>query len=160
MLAACALALVPIVAHSYLRVRRDDCANPGALVPPMARMIRGARRRAARRTFGDIYQWREGKLAAANGSPELSYVVIRSYDPKTLYYRGTRRIWKDVSPHGDSLEWLDGDGDARCRSCARRVDDANPRAPTGPWSPPARLRRAARWRPAGSRSCAPRRASC
>jgi hypothetical protein len=131
MLVACALALVPIVAHSYLRVRSDDCANPGALVPPMAEGGDSAARDAELRgPFGDIYQWREGKLAPANGSPELSYVVIRSYDAKTLYYRGTRRMWTDVSPHGDSIEWLKDDGGA-VPIVRSTVDNANARAPKG-----------------------------
>jgi hypothetical protein len=36
--------------------------------------------------------------------------VIRSYDPKLLYYRGMSRLWHDVKAGGDTLEWLDADG--------------------------------------------------
>ncbi len=127
MLVACGLALVPIVAHSYLRVRSDDCANPGALVPPMVNTDDVAARDArVRHDFVDVYQWREGKLAPANGSPELSYVVIRSYDPKVLYYRGTRRMWSDVSPHGDSIEWLET-GEGALPVVRSTVELANPR---------------------------------
>jgi len=112
LLAVCALALVPVVLHSYLSWRVDDCANPAALVPPMSPDGDVAAREAQlENDFVDVYQWREGKLAATPVSPELSWVVIRSYDPKQLYYRGTRRMWKDVTTAGDTLEWLDADGD-------------------------------------------------
>ena len=129
MFAVCALALVPVVAHSYLHWKRDDCANPTALVPAMSGDGDLAARDAQmRHDFVDVYQWREGKLAAVASTPELSYVVIRSYDPKMLYYRGTRRMWKDVSTSGDTIEWVDSD-DGKLPIVRSKTDNANPNAP-------------------------------
>lgn len=129
--AVCALALVPVVAHSYLHWRRDDCANPTALVPGMPSDGDFAARDAQmRHDFVDPYQWREGKLVAVDGMPELRFVVIRSYDPKLLYYRGTRRIWKDLTANADTLEWIDGD-DGKLPIVRSTVGNANPKGPKG-----------------------------
>jgi exosortase/archaeosortase family protein len=128
--AVSALALVPVVAHTYLNWRVDDCANPTALVPPMAADGDfAAHDKQVRHDFVDVYQWREGKLAATGGVPELSYIVIRSYDPKQLYYRGTRRMWKDVTTTGDRIEWLDGDGGTKVPIVRSSTNPENPRAP-------------------------------
>lgn len=109
--AACAIALVPVVAHSYLRLRSDDCANPQALVPAMpAGSISDERAAELSRDF-ELYQWREGRLPATADTPELRFAVIRSYDPKTLYYRGAKRIWHDLEAGGDTHEWLEADGE-------------------------------------------------
>ena len=105
------LALLPVLVHSYLRIHPDDCAHPDVLVPRQAAgTFSPDREEELRRNF-DLHQWREGRVASANGAPELQFAVIRSYDPKELYYRGTRRIWKDVEPGSDSLEWIDSDGE-------------------------------------------------
>jgi exosortase len=106
-----ALALVPVGVHSYLQVRRDDCANPAALVPPMSPLMVTPERDAEIRHNFDVHQWREGRLPPANGAPEMQFAVVRSYDPKQLYYRGTRRLWWDVELGADRLEWLDADGE-------------------------------------------------
>jgi len=103
-----AVALLPVAVHSYLRVRQDDCANPEALVPAMAGIP--PERDADMRTKFDVHQWREGRLPPANGSPELRFAIVRSYDPKQLYYRGTRRLWNDVEPGADRIDWLEADG--------------------------------------------------
>jgi exosortase len=108
--ALCALALVPVVLHSYLHVRRDDCANPRALVPEMPVGSVSSEREAEIRRGFDAHQWREGRLPPVGDAPEFRFAVIRSYDPKALYYRGTRRLWQDVEPGGDRLEWLESEG--------------------------------------------------
>lgn len=102
-----ALALVPVTLHSYLHVRRDDCANPEALVPAMSAGTVTPERDAEVRHNFDVYQWREGRLAAAGGAPELQFAVIRSYDPKQLYYRGMSRLWGDVKAGKDEVAWVD-----------------------------------------------------
>jgi len=106
-----ALALLPVLVHSYVRVRPDDCAHPEALVPlQVAGSFSPDRETELRRNF-DVYQWREGRVAGVDGGPELDFTVIRSFDPKELYYRGTRRIWKDVEPGADRVDWIDADGE-------------------------------------------------
>jgi exosortase len=105
-----AVALLPVVVHSYLQVRSDDCANPQALVPAMAPGSVTPEREADIHRLIDVHQWRDGRVPAYAGSPELQFTVIRSYNPKQLYYRGTRHLWTDIEPGGDTLDWLEGDG--------------------------------------------------
>jgi len=102
-----ALALLPVAVHSYARLRVDDCANPAALVPAEANV--DPERAAYMALNFDALQWREGALAPADGAPELRFAVIRTFDPKLVYYRGTRRLWGDVAPGGDRIEWLETD---------------------------------------------------
>jgi hypothetical protein len=98
-----ALALVPVIVHSYARRRVDDCASGAAIAPAVA----GDGERAAWMAGQfDTDRWREGRLAAADGAPEMSFAVIRSWNPKNLYYRGTRRLWLDVEGGTDWNEWI------------------------------------------------------
>ena len=110
--ALCTVALVPVLVHSYLRVRPDDCAHPEVLVPHQAAGSFSPEREAElQRNFDEhLHQWREGRVASVNGGPELRFAIVRSYDAKDLYYRGTRRIWGDVQPGGDQLLWIDAEG--------------------------------------------------
>jgi exosortase len=120
-----ALAFVPVGLHSYARLRVDDCANPAALVPAEA-SVDSERAAFMARSF-DALQWREDVLAPANGAPALKTVLIRSFDPKRLYYRGTRRLWTDVQPGGDTVEWLDSD-DGRVPIQRSRLEHERPEA--------------------------------
>ncbi|HXX48760.1 MAG TPA: exosortase/archaeosortase family protein [Myxococcota bacterium] len=106
-----ALALLPVLVHSYLRFHPDDCAHPEVLVPQQIAGTFSPDREAELRRNFDLHQWREGRVAGVNGGPELQFAVIRSFDPKELYYRGTRRIWKDVEPGADRLDWIEADGE-------------------------------------------------
>jgi hypothetical protein len=102
-----ALAVVPVAAHSSKSLRGDDCANPAALVPGDGPVD------AARATLMEqqyqASQWREGILPAVGDLPELRFAVVRSYEPRLLYYRGSRRLWQEVEPGGDTIEWLESD---------------------------------------------------
>ena len=104
-----AVALAPVVVHSYLHLRNDDCANPQALVPEMPPGSVIPEREADIRGAVDVHQWRDGRLPASAGSPELQFTVLRSYNPKQLYYRGTAHVWKDIEPGADTLDWLESD---------------------------------------------------
>ncbi len=103
----CAVALLPVAVHANARLRGDDCANGAALVPA-DRGIDPVRAAFIEQEF-QATQWREGILPASGDAPEIRFAVIRSYEPRLLYYRGTRRLWKDVAPGGDSVEWLESD---------------------------------------------------
>jgi exosortase len=103
------LALVPVVVHSYVGLKTDDCANPQALVPANAGGVVPGE--ADAQSNFDAYQWRTGQLAPTAGAPPMTYVVVRSFDAKQLYYRGSRRIWRDVEPGRDELVFIDDDGD-------------------------------------------------
>lgn len=116
--ALCTLALVPVAVHSYVDRRVDDCANGDALAPVAAI---GDEHAASLAAGFDTDRWREGTLAAANGAPEMRFAVVRSWNPKNLYYRGTRRLWHDVKAGADRLEWLDSD-DGRLPIVVSRLD--------------------------------------
>ncbi len=103
----CALAVAPVAMHSSAGLRGDDCANPAALVPAEG-TVDPARALQMDQQF-KASQWREGVLAANGESPALHWVVVRSYEPRLLYYRGTRRLWLDVARGGDSVEWIESD---------------------------------------------------
>lgn len=120
MAALCAVALVPIAVHAYARLRVDDCANPAALVPFEAGV--DAERSAYMAQNFDALQWREGTLAPANGAPEMRFAVVRTFDPKLVYYRGTRRLWPDVAPGGDTIEFLQTE-DARLPIVRSRLEN-------------------------------------
>ena len=104
---ACALAVVPVAMHSSESMRSDDCANPGALVP-VAAQVDPERARHMEQQY-KASQWREGVLPAVDGAPELHWALVRSYEPRLLYYRGSRRLWLDVEPGADTLEWIESD---------------------------------------------------
>ncbi len=102
-----AIALVPVVVHANDLLRSDDCAQPAALVP-----VEGAidpERALHMKVQYDAEQWREGIVPASGDEPELRFAVVRSYEPRLLYYRGTRRMWRDIEPGGDEIEWLESD---------------------------------------------------
>jgi len=122
-----ALALVPVALHSYARLRVDDCANPAALVSAEA-SVDGERAAYMQRNF-DALQWREGVLAPADGAPPLQIALVRTFDPKLLYYRGTRRLWGDVEPGGDTVEWLESD-DGRLPIVRSRLKHERAESPT------------------------------
>ena len=103
----CALAAVPVAVHSSTSLRGDDCANAAALVP-MEGTIAPDRAKLMEQQY-QASQWREGVLPATSDAPELRFAVIRSYEPRLLYYRGSRRLWQEVAPGGDTIEWLDSD---------------------------------------------------
>ena len=103
----CALALLPVAVHANARLRSDDCANSAALVPAEANI--DPKRAAFMEAQFAAVQWREGILAPNGEAPGLRFAVIRSYEPRLLYYRGTRRLWQEVAPGGDTLEWLESD---------------------------------------------------
>ena len=107
--ALCALALLPVGVNAYAARRSDDCAAGEAVAPQVA--DDGARAEFMAKSF-DTDRFREGTLAASRGAPEMRFVVVRSWNPKNLYYRGTRRLWEDVEGGSDHVDWLQSDDGA------------------------------------------------
>ncbi len=103
----CALAVVPVAMHSSASMRGDDCANPTALVPAAAHA--DPERAKYMEQHYQASQFREGVLPRTPDSAELQWALVRSYEPRLLYYRGSRRLWLDVAPGGDTLEWIESD---------------------------------------------------
>jgi exosortase/archaeosortase family protein len=122
----CAFAAVPVAMHSSSRMRSDDCANPGALAPVEASA--DTERARYMETHYQASQWREGVLPATADAPELQWALVRSYEPRLLYYRGSRRLWLDVEPGGDTLEWLESD-DGKLPIVRSRLSGERPEQP-------------------------------
>jgi exosortase len=120
----CALALLPVAVHANARLRSDDCANSAALVP-VEGVVDPERAAFMEEQFAAV-QWREGVLPPNGDSPALRFAVIRSYEPRLLYYRGSRRLWREVEQGGDTVEWLESDDGrlpiVRSRPQAERPD--------------------------------------
>lgn len=102
-----AIALVPVTLHANALLRGDDCANPAALVPVEA-SVDPERARLMELQY-DAVQFREGVVPEIGSEPALRYAIVRSYEPRKLYYRGTRRLWPEIAPGGDTIEWLESD---------------------------------------------------
>lgn len=96
-----ALALVPVVVHSYLGVQRDECADPFRLVPSTGRPEDSRRDRIMKRRL-NAFQWKEGRLSGRDGLPESFYSVVRSYEAKKLYYLLEQRLLDRV-PDSESI---------------------------------------------------------
>lgn len=82
----CCAALVPVALNAYAGRRIDDCAHPQALIPGTGiddPTRRAERERAIHQEF-DGFAFREGTL---RGESRLEYSIIRSFDPKRVYYR-------------------------------------------------------------------------
>jgi exosortase len=122
----CALALVPVAMHASASLRGDDCANPAALVPAQA-SVDPARALLMEQQY-KASQWREGVLPPTADTPALRFAVIRSYEPRLLYYRGSRRLWQDVAPGGDTIEWLESD-DGRLPIVRSKLSAERPEQP-------------------------------
>jgi len=122
----CALALLPVVVHANSRLRSDDCANAAALVPSEG--IPDPAREALMKQQYAAVQWREGTLPPDGEVPELRFAVVRSYEPRLLYYRGARRLWQEIEPGGDTIEWLDSD-DGRLPIVRSRLHGDRPEMP-------------------------------
>ncbi len=102
------LALIPVVVHSYIGVRRDECADPFRLVP--ATRGSGDDRRAwiMRRRL-NAHQWKEGRVRRTDGLPTSFYSIVRSYEAKRLYYLIERRLL-DREPDRESIVRIESGG--------------------------------------------------
>ncbi len=85
------VAMVPIVVHSYLDLRSDECADPVRLAASSSWRHQKERDAFMRRRLR-AHQWKEGKLPTQPGEPAIRYTIVRSYDAKRLYYRIERRL--------------------------------------------------------------------
>ncbi len=85
------VAMVPIVVHSYLDLRSDECADPVRLAASSSWRHQKERDAFMRERLG-AHQWKEGRLPAEPGEPSIHYTIARSYDAKRLYYRIERRL--------------------------------------------------------------------
>ncbi len=105
------LALLPVVVHSYAQRRTDDCANPFVLVASARASDASETRRHFMQERMGAYQWREGQVIPPDGGPRLSYAIVRSYDPKRVYYRPERNLVGKQEPERIVLDTIDVDGE-------------------------------------------------
>jgi hypothetical protein len=100
------LTLIPVGMHSYANFRTDDCEHPTALAPRA-----GAPSSYLNERFQPA-QWRSGKVRIAD-SGTLDYVILRSFDPKLVYYRPEYHLFRATRPSGGGVEWIEIDGDEK-----------------------------------------------
>lgn len=80
-----ALALVPVMFHSYRTSHYEDCANPGALLEP-----------------------REGTIELEGSRVlQLHFRIYRSFEPKYLYMRPAANLAERFRTDGRKLKWID-----------------------------------------------------
>lgn len=107
MLILSGVALIPVTVNTYVGYRSDDCAHPDVLLG-RPESLHGWRQRVVERVF-EAFAWREGSVAGGPGEADLHYSILRSYDPKKLYYRPDYGMIENVRPVGRELEWLEAD---------------------------------------------------
>jgi hypothetical protein len=100
----CALAFGAVVAHSWLGLRREDCADPerflGAVHDLSVREAWLARAFAAQ----DV---RTGRVALDGGRWSLAWTVVRSAQPRTVYYRPEGVLVPAARPVRRGVEWFE-----------------------------------------------------
>ncbi|MGH6692378.1 MAG: hypothetical protein ACREF4_17050 [Gammaproteobacteria bacterium] len=100
----CALALLAVIANSWLRLHREDCADPerffGSQEEPSARESR------LRKGFHAL-EVRQGRVALDGGLWSLGSTMIRSTQPRTVYYRPEGMVVPGVRAVRRGMEWLD-----------------------------------------------------
>jgi hypothetical protein len=112
-LSACLLlALIPVVAHSYLQVEIDDCKAARAFLSGSAPASHsGGGRDAWMRERFQSSQWGEGSFF--RDGLRFDFSMIRSYDTKRLYHRPENSLVEHtlvVKSRG--IEWLRADSGA------------------------------------------------
>lgn len=100
----CALGLAPVAIHSYGDLRIDDCARPDQLASSHDWERLPETRRERLRLLLGAFTAKEGSIAGGPGEPELEFSVVRSWDPKRLYYRPDHEIIRGLEPTGRGLE--------------------------------------------------------
>jgi hypothetical protein len=102
------LALLPVAVNTYAGSRADDCAHPEALASDREPLDEWREKMVLRALSS--FAWREGTIEGGPGEPELHYSILRSYDPKRLYYRPDYSMIRRLMPRSRELEWVELDG--------------------------------------------------
>jgi len=112
LLSACLLlALIPVVVHSYLQVKIDDCRDPRAFVPePAQAPASSASRDTWMRQQFQSSQWQEGSFS--RDGLRFDFSIIRSYDAKRLYHRPETSLVEHAIVVRRGIEWLRTDSQA------------------------------------------------
>jgi hypothetical protein len=108
----CALGLAPVAIHSYGKLEIDDCARPDQLASRRDWERLPERRRERLRLLLGAFSAREGSIPGEPGEPNLEFSIVRSWDPKRLYYRPDHEIVETFLPTGRELEQLESGPDA------------------------------------------------
>lgn len=108
----CALGLAPVAIHSYGDLRIDDCAQPDQLASRYDWERLPEMRRERLRLLLGAFTARESSVEGGLGEPKLELSVVRSWDPKRLYYRPDHEIIEGLEPTGRELERLGSGPDA------------------------------------------------
>jgi hypothetical protein len=93
-----ALAAAPTWLHHTGRLNVDDCGELAIAFEPMSDGSppvgdgEAARRRKRLLTLYGDGSWVEGRVSIRRGGPRLTTVVVRSFDPKTIYHWPGNRV--------------------------------------------------------------------
>ena len=96
--AALLVALIPVIPHSYLKLKSNDCVSVQelcALCPGRMESESVGRRLAGQ--FGEV-EWCAGTLPAEGNFPTLDCWILRSYDPKKLYHLPEIGLMRGAAP--------------------------------------------------------------
>jgi hypothetical protein len=100
----CALALLAVIAHAWLGLHREDCAHP-------ERFFGAEQERTAREAWlGDAFhalEVRQSRVALDGGRWSLGSTVVRSTQPRTVYYRPEGLIVPGQRAIRHGVEWSD-----------------------------------------------------
>lgn len=108
----CALGLAPVAIHSYGNLGIDDCAQPDQLASRDDWERLPDERRERLRLLLGAFTAKEGSIQGELGEPKLEFSIVRSWDPKRLYYRPDHEIIEKFLPTGRELEQLESGPDA------------------------------------------------
>jgi len=103
------LTAVPVVVHTYLEVEIEDCARP--LEFPRKNSYEDPETvHFMSRALG-ASAWRTGTLPRRGDAPPLSYAIVRSFDPKRVYYRAAGRVPRRLAPEARVIDWIEEGGE-------------------------------------------------
>ena len=104
-LSAClALTLVPVLVHSYLDFRVDDCRNVRLLIPEAPPTSSAEKRNAWMQQTFQSSQWNEGYFV--RDGVRFDFTIIRSYDAKALYHRPENYFAERAFVKRREVEWV------------------------------------------------------
>lgn len=100
----CALTLLAVIVHSWLGFHREDCADPQRFFGSQAEP--SARESWLRKGYHAL-EVRRGRVALGGGLWSLGSTMIRSTQPRTIYYRPEGMAVPGGRAVRRGMEWLD-----------------------------------------------------
>ncbi len=98
--------LIPVIPHSYLKLKGNDCVS----IQDLSALCAGKTDsetigRRLTSIFGEV-QWCAGILPSRDDTPALECWILRSYDPKKLYHLPEIGLVRDAAPNRRLTQYL------------------------------------------------------